>query len=191
QDTPALNDTLQKLGFNGSDSYIFDNFSHWLSIYAKAKPDTLHDYFLESSSLNDVCNQFINFCFKHGISLDKHRTLESFHHHNKILDKTIVSELIKVKPRPTINLLGFGLGNGEYEKSIAKKMVEMNIAKQVKIFGFDPYGEDQPDIVALTADQLLTSEVPIFDVVIARWVLHHVDLKHRWADLARCINRRS
>ncbi|TLY47017.1 MAG: hypothetical protein E6K54_07575 [Gammaproteobacteria bacterium] len=51
-----------------------------------------------------------------------------------------------------------------------------------------PYAKKESGIQYITPEQLNTSPVR-FDVIIARWSLHHVKIDNRWADLSDCINR--
>ena len=58
--------------------YLHDHFSEWLSTYARQSPPALDAYFSGQAVLNEVCQDFIGFCFKKGIALDKEQTLSSF-----------------------------------------------------------------------------------------------------------------
>lgn len=185
----ALCKAFQQLEINATKNYLFDQFTYWLSRYASEKAAYLNDYFLGNKGLDYICNDFIKFCFKEGILLDSHCTLESFQQHNKILDVAIENELMKIKRKYTINLLGFGLGDGNYEKILAKNLVQLKIAREVKIFGFDPYAKQEDDIVYFTEQQLSNDTATIFDIIVVRWVLHHVHLSQRWKNLINCINR--
>jgi len=114
--------------------------------------------------------------------------LQSFNYHNKLSDISLKQELAKITPKESINILGFGLDEGYYEKSLSQFLIDHGIAKTVNIYGFDPYAQKTPDIEYLIPEQLISDKVPRFDVVVARWVLHHVALQHRWGDLINCIN---
>jgi len=47
----------------------------------------------------------------------------------------------------------------------------------------DPHAKKGNDIQYITPDQLRMDLVK-FDVIIARWSLHHVKLENRWTDLS-------
>ncbi len=187
QNKSALRNTLKHLEVYRSGQYLHDHFTHWLSDYAKSEPAPLQSYFSGNLELNAVCQDFIKFCFYKNIFLDKEKTLQSFEQHNRISDDAFKKELATLK-KEKINLLGFGLGDGYYEKSIADYLVKQGLAQSVKIYGFDPFAEKMEDIQLLTKEMIVASNKPVFDVIIARWVLHHVDLKDRWLDFINCIN---
>lgn len=195
QNTRALRLALGRLKVYTPSKYLHDHFTHWVSAYAchsasAAKPLTpLHRYFAGQLELNPVCQDFIKFCFSNGIVLDKDKTLQSFAQHNELADNAVKKELIKFKRRDTVNLLGFGLGDGHYENGIAQHMLNQGMAKSVKIYGFDPFAEKGEGIDYLTPAQLTAHDAPLFDVITARWVLHHVSLQNRWTDFISCVNR--
>jgi hypothetical protein len=185
----ALRSTLHQLGVYTPSKYLHDHYCHWLSAYAcQAQPTILKNYFIDKAGLNSVCQDFIKFCFNENITLDKEKTLQAFEPHDAVSDSAVKKELAKLECKNEINLLGFGLGNGYYEKSIAEHLLNQGLAKSVKIYGFDPFGEKTEGVEFLTKEQLIANKMPIFDIVIARWVLHHVALQDRWPDFINCIN---
>ena len=188
KNTNALRNALDRVGVYKPSKYLHDHFTHWLSAYAKQSPTALHGYFADKTGLNPLCKDFIQFCFKHNISLDKDKTLQSFEYHDAISDNAVKKELASFKRKEEVNLLGFGLGNGYYEKSIAQHLLEQKLAKSVKLYGFDPFAEKTEGIEFLTKNQLITNKTPKFDVITARWVLHHVALQDRWADFINSVN---
>ena len=183
----ALKKLLKDINSYTEGNYLQDHFIYWLSAYAAKSRDFLQEYLSGQFGLTDICKDFIHFCFRNGISLDDHKTLESFSYHNQLLDTSLKQELIKLTPKENINILGFGLDEGYYEKSVGRFLIDRGITKTVNIYGFDPYALKTPDIEYLEAEQLRSSKT-LFDIVIARWVLHHVALQHRWTDFINCIN---
>jgi hypothetical protein len=135
-----------------------------------------------------VCKDFIKFCFEKNIFLCPQKTLQSFSFHNELINSSIQKELQKINPKPNINILGFGLDEGCYEKTLGEFLLANKIAKSVNIYGFDPYALKTPGIKYLTPEELGSNDIS-FDLIIARWVLHHVELRHRWGDLEKCINQ--
>jgi len=169
-------------------AYLCDNFVYWLNNYVISQPFYCIDYLKGNTTLNDLCNNFIQFCFKQKISLDSVKALTAFQKHNLLTDKAIKIELNKIKNKETINLLGFGLGDGEYEKSLAKYLIAIGKTRKVILYGYDPYSRKNFDIEYLTIDKINNDKI-VFDVIIARWVLHHIELKYRWNDFIKCVNR--
>lgn len=189
QNPAVLKENLHKQGVYLPGKYLHDHFTWWLSQYARQFPLSLEAYFTNKIELNSLCQEFIQFCFKHHIFLNKEKTLKSFEYHDAVSDKALKQELALFSYKPKINILGFGLGTGHYEKNIAEYFIQNRLAESVKIYGFDPYAENSNEIEFLTATQLVTNQHPAFDVITARWVLHHISLKERWTHFVDCINR--
>lgn len=187
------NESLLKSSLIEADSYIKDNYIHshfvsFLSAYSNANSELLLGYFKGTHSFEEVCRDFIKFCFSKDISLNEKETLHSFAYHNQLSDSAVKSEVSKLTPKSHINLLGFGLDEGTYEKSIAEYIIQNGIAKTVTVYGFDPYANKKADIIYLNKDQLTDINTPKFDLITARWVLHHVVSQDRWDDLIHCVN---
>ncbi len=187
QNKDLLRAKLHNSGVYLAGRYLYDHFSEWLSRYAIQSPPALEAYFSGQVVLNEVCQDFIGFCFKKGIVLDKEQTLSSFAHHDALSDAALKRELDGITPAKELKLLGFGLGDGSYEKSLSEYLIHKRITDSVKMYGFDPYAKQLEGIEYLSPAQL-KGHTPAFDIITARWVLHHVALKNRWTDFIDCIN---
>ena len=128
-----------------------------------------------------MCQDFITFCFKKGIALDKEQTLSSFAQHDALSNMALKRELDGITPTKELKLLGFGLGDGSYEKSLSEYLIHKKIAGSVRMY------KPIASIEYLSSAQL-KGHIPAFDIITARWVLHHVALKNRWTDFIDCIN---
>ncbi|MBP9727638.1 MAG: class I SAM-dependent methyltransferase [Gammaproteobacteria bacterium] len=188
QNEHQLKEALDKINQGVLSSYLHENFIFWLNAYAKQAGSFCAGYLAGNVSLNTVCKDFIRFCFDNNIYLDPTRTLASFKKHNELSDNAVRRELEQLTPRQEINLLGFGLDGGHYEQSIAAYLLSSGKAGKVNLFGFDPYAKRNPDIRYLSANELSSSDRS-FDLIVARWVLHHVEMKSRWSTFVDCINR--
>lgn len=183
-----LKQTLDQINQGVLNSYLHENFIFWLNAYAKQESSLCASYLAGNISLNAVCKDFIRFCFDHKIYLDPTRTLDAFKKHNELSDNAVKQEIAQLTSKQEINLLGFGLDEGHYEQSIAQYLLSSGKAKKVNLFGFDPYAKRNPDIRYLSVNELSSGELS-FDLIIARWVLHHVEMKSRWSTFVNCINR--
>ncbi len=168
--------------------YLYDQFLFWMSRYAQQKTPALHQYFRDEKPLNTICAEFIQFAFANNIFLDSRRTLESFNTHNQLSDRAIKGALDLLPKKSTIRLLGFGLDEGTYEMEIAQYLYQTSKAENVELFGFDPYARKNPSVEYLSLEDVRNIAIP-FDIVIARWVLHHVNLKSRWEEFISCLDR--
>lgn len=189
-DISKLNAALQQINHSKIGNYLYEKFIFWLSYYLKEikTQQYLQSYFSSEKNLNFICNNFIDYCFNHKIKLDPKKTLQSFNIHNQLSDNAVKKELLKITSRSQVNLLGFGLDDGIYEKKLANFLVLNKICNEVTIYGMDPYAKKGSDIHYITPKQLNIDFVK-FDIIIARWSLHHVKLKNRWSDLSNCIKQ--
>jgi hypothetical protein len=185
-----LEAVLQQINHSKIGNYLYEKFILWLNRYLQEikTQQYLRYYFSSEKNLNFICNNFIDYCFIHKIKLDPKKTLQSFKDHNQLSDNAVKNELLKITSKRYINLLGFGLDDGIYEKELANFLVLHNVCNKVTIYGMDPYAIKSNDIQYLTPTQLSMDSLK-FDIIIARWSLHHVKLDNRWSDLSHCISR--
>lgn len=185
-----LEAALQQINHSKIGNYIYENFILWLSRYLQEikTHQCLRYYFSSEKNLNFICNNFIDHCFSNKIKLDPKKTLQSFKAHNQLSDNAVKNELLKITSKLHINLLGFGLDEGIYEKELANFLILKNICNKVTIYGMDPYAKKGSDIQYITAEQLSKDSLK-FDIIIARWSLHHIKLDNRWTELSDCISR--
>lgn len=190
QNKTALTKAMQHLDAYIENNYLHKHFIDWLHAYAM-DPEAqvvMNQYFLGVDDLKTICQHFIQFCFKHNIQLDAAKTLQSFDYHNELSDSAVKNELFKITPKESLNILGFGLDEGHYESSLAQFLIDNKLTKKVNLFGFDPYALRNPNVQYLSVEQLQAKDGPQFDIVTARWVLHHVELQQRWQHLIDAIN---
>lgn len=171
-----------------SSNYLCDIFTDRLSDYSMKSSNKVKEYLASQLELNEISKDFIRFCFNSSISMDKDLTLKSFSYHNSLSDGAIKKQLLKIEPKKSLNLLGFGLDDGEYEKGLIKYLINNRIAGKVKLFGFDPYAEkNKSDIEFVTPEQLTIGHAVKYDIITARWALHHVEMKYRWQEFMACL----
>ncbi len=185
-----LQTALQEVNHSKIGNYLYENFIFWLSRYLQEikTQSYLRYYFSSEKNLNFIGNNFIDYCFSNKIKLDPQKTLKSFKIHNQLSDNAVKKELLKLTSKLHINLLGFGLDEGIYEKELANFLVLHNVCNKVTIYGMDPYAKKGCGIQYISPEQLNRGSVK-FDVIIARWSLHHIKLENRWSDLSDCISR--
>jgi hypothetical protein len=183
-----LMNILSQIDHKIIDNYLYTQFTIWLSRYASYAQVKLKSYFLDECDLNNLCHAFIRFCFDRKIQLDARKTLQSFETHNRYSDEAIKLEALALKPKPTVNLLGFGLDHGNYEQVLADYLLNNGIALHVNVYGFDPYAKQVNSIVYLTLNEIKNTSIT-FDLVIARWVLHHVATHKRWHEFECCLKK--
>jgi hypothetical protein len=176
---------------HGSDvqsNYLIDKFIDLVASYSIVSRPMIDGYYSGKISLNQVCVDFARFCLRNKVQLDARRVLEAFSAHNALLDIALQRKLLDIPPMATLNLLGFGLGDGLFEKKIAQFLVEHNIATEVNIYGYDPYAVKDDSITYFADTEFSTKPLPKFDIIISRWVLHHIAPEFRWHDFINCIN---
>ncbi|MCH9637649.1 MAG: hypothetical protein K0U16_06875, partial [Gammaproteobacteria bacterium] len=120
-----LEAVLQQINHSKIGNYLYEKFILWLNRYLQEikTQQYLRYYFSSEKNLNFICNNFIDYCFFHKIKLDPKKTLQSFKAHNQLSDNAVKNELLKITSKRYINLLGFGLDDGIYEKELANFLV--------------------------------------------------------------------
>lgn len=103
-----------------SDSYLGNIFINQLNSYAIYSPASIKNYFDGHQSLDDLSKGFARFCFNKGLRLDRARTLASLQYHNTLSDNAVKKKLLDLPYQKTMQLFGYGLGDGEYEKGLAQ-----------------------------------------------------------------------
>ncbi len=191
QDAEKINAFLAGANTKCRNGYLSKQFAFWLNAYAVEAPNALGNFLSGNVTLNQLCQNFIQFCFARNIHLDAQQTLEGFAEHNRLLDDTVKKTLNRMPRKKHIRMMGYGLDDGAYETEIADHLLKQQLAEEVTLYGFDPYANRSDNVLYLSPEQLREDTLPKFDLVIARWVLHHVALHQRWADLMRCLEWRS
>lgn len=179
---------LRQMNLYRDNNHLADNFIRQVSSFTTQHPTIVNHYFHDRLSLNMLGQHFIHHCFQNNTPTDKEKTLASFKHHDALSDMAVKETLLKLPQQPHINLLGFGLGDGYYERSIRDFLLQTGIADHVTIYGFDPHADQVTDVTLLPSLALSQGQTPKFDIVIARWALHHVELVERWQHFSQSAN---
>lgn len=187
-DENSLKKKLEEIDIYIKDNYIHEQFISWLSKYSQANTNLVQSFFNGHTNFESIWKDFIKFCLNHDISLCPKKTLDAFTYHNELSNQAVNRELSRLQPKENINLLGFGLDEGIYEKEIAHYLRQNGIAQKVVVYGFDPYANKKNGILYLDKNQLKDPSAPSFDLITCRWVLHHVAEAERWDSLISCIN---
>jgi hypothetical protein len=173
-------------GTSNENPYLFEQFSDIVSRFSQANTEMLTMYLASSLDLHSVMKQFIRYCYDNNIHLSVSDTLSSFDQHNDLSNEATCRLLDELKPRDTLKILGYGLGEAVYEKLIANYLLQKEIAKEVVIYGYDPYSTDTSHFIPLDLGDLKEAS-ETFDLVTARWVLHHVPMAERWENFIDCL----
>ena len=190
KDGNRLKSVLDEINQGVIGNYLHNHFISGLNAYAHQNFSFCTGFLEGDVPLEAICRSFIQFCSANKMYLDPAKTLDSFERHNQLSDEAVKYELKKITPKPKVelNLLGFGLDTGYYEQELARYLVTSHKAEKVNIFGFDPYANPNRAIRYLSVDELNSGQWT-FDLIVARWVLHHVAMNYRWDDFVNCINR--
>lgn len=161
-------------------NYLNTLFIQVFTRYSGGNQHLLEAYLSDKLPLMGVMKNFIDFCVENKIQPNPGLTLDAFKEHNQHLDKVVKKELSETRwPKRSINLLDFGCGDGSYGKQVAKHLMKTGCVEGVNLFGFDPYAQPGPAITYINGPGV------VFDLVIARWVLHHVTQENRWRNFVQ------
>ncbi|MEU0664061.1 hypothetical protein [Streptomyces lavendulocolor] len=83
-----------------------------------------------------------------------------------------------------MRILGFGADVCEFELELGRLAVKNHLASAFNVSRYDPYAEFLPGVTEVDSNALHSEDFPYdFDLVTARWALHHVAPEARWEDL--------
>lgn len=167
-------------------SYLRQALVNLVTNFTTQHHSLIKDYFDGEATIHDVGPALILFLVSSQVAYDQTQTLESLAMINEKLDQVVKS--ILVQGGEHLSLCGYGIGNGKYELQLAEYLTSQG--KAITLFGYDPNaGFDEKKIQACSTEALKGNALPRFDIVLTRWVLHHVEPAQRWQLLVACINR--
>jgi hypothetical protein len=170
--------------------YTQKAFSQIISGFVKEHATLIKRYLRQEYTLTTICQTLAQFIFANKMVLNKDEILKCLVHGDAVVDQQVFRAIrAYLKPKETINLLGFGSNQGNYENFIAKFLLDKQLAHRVNIYGFDPYSASFADnIIPLSIEALEQPSTLSFDLIIARWVLHHVSYQERWHTFIKFTN---
>ncbi len=83
-----------------------------------------------------------------------------------------------------ISFFEFGTGSGLDAREIAL-ILSQREARKVGIYGYDPNSDPVEEVTLLLPEDI---DSGLFDIFLAKWVLHHVPPECRWQDLSTFYN---
>jgi hypothetical protein len=157
--------------------------------FSREEPVLLGEYLAGRQSAQQLAQALIRWLERHDPRLDPDLLLRFLEYHDQQSDQWIRARLAARGFQQERCVLGFGLGDGSYELALARWMVEAGLAHRVRLYGFDTLQTPGGEVRMLTRSELASQDAPHFDVVIARYVLHHVQPEQRWSDFLACLRR--
>ena len=153
--------------------------------FAQCQSDLVRGYMSYNIPLPVLAKEFLRFLVETEAAYDSSQFMGSLTATNRGLDRAISTALTGT--REPFTLCGYGLGNGAYEQQLAARLAARGT--KVKLFGFDPTNEcfDRERIQPCTLAMLQTAGDPLFDMILIRWVLHHVPPDQRWDGFLACV----
>ena len=198
QSTEKLKDFLYSFSPSMTGELWSDAMISIISKFAKEHERVLTDYIDNKIELYSFIRSFILFLKtskSYETIIGKTKTTNSICHQQSttrnylsLLHENIYDHLNNIPRSDEIKILGFGLGDGSYENELKSYLINSDKIKAALIFGYDPYSVDCKDYIPLTKDDLLNAKVSEFDLIIARWTLHHVSLNERWDEFISALN---
>ena len=190
-DKSTLNKCLDDLRLSKKGDYVRDNFVKTIIPFYRKHDELISKFYEEQSPISRLCPYYVNFLNQTPTLLSKNLVLTSLKHVDEIVDHYTKEILKKIPFKKEINIFGFGIGDGWYEKDIAKYLIAKNHCNKVNIYGFDPNAIQSDFISFINADDLLKKIIPKFDLFFSRWVLHHIPQTERWKKLSLFMNHLS
>lgn len=152
----------------------------------------LDAYFEEKLELNKLASAYSSFLFKNQtqFKISKKELINSFQIAEQHIDTALNNTLSKYFfQKKEINILGFGADSGQYEKKSGDFLKSQGLIEQYQLYIYDPYfPTHQRPSNCIYIDNLDTP-LPKFDLILSRWVLHHVHHKNRWENFLKLTNQ--
>jgi SAM-dependent methyltransferase len=187
-DPSALREQLAALGWADHGGYLVEQVAPLLSRFVGHEEKLLAAFLSGEADLQQVYPAFLTFLAMADTNLKPEPLLASLGFYEREAYTLLMEELGDHRPRDLVRFLGFGLAQGEYEREIAANLVERGVAGEVQLYGFDPYIDfSGTEIKLWTPSEVGTLS---FDLILARWVLHHLEPAARWSSFlaaARCL----
>jgi hypothetical protein len=155
--------------------------------FTRCQSDLARDYISRNVPLPVLAKEFLRFLAETGAAYDSSEIMGSLAATNRWLDRAISTDL--PDEREHLTLCGYGLGNGAYEQQLAARLAARGAT--VRLFGYDPTNEcfDRRSVQPCTLAMLQTASGPLFDMILTRWVLHHVTPDQRWDGFTAFVRR--
>lgn len=178
------------LGWYESGSYFADLAAEILSGFSQHQADLMAAVLAQEKPLYELGRKLITYIFQQGYTFDRERLYSCLVHYANQVDDAVNTILHTLTPKKQVNILGFGLRDGAYELSLASLLSQHGLAEHVTVYGFDPDSREMDSRVQMiTSEQLFLGDCPRFDLILSRWVLHHVNFNERWDGFVQCINQ--
>ncbi|WP_192483460.1 MULTISPECIES: hypothetical protein [Cysteiniphilum] len=189
-DITLLMRTFNEFGLYQSGNTLANEFAERLIEYSKTNWSLIKLYFNDEVSLTQLCHEFIKTCQNHKELIAPQDILACWDYHNVITNQSILNAIEPLcLEKKDVNIFSYGIGNGEYELSL-KSFLEEKYSINVGVYGYDPYPDIKSNSICYVTPE--ESEQTSYDIIIARWVLHHVEDNCRWSEFSsflRCLSQ--
>lgn len=189
KDKVILKNTLAMLKWYDYGDYLGDQAVDVITDFIERYPDIMLGYFNGTCNLDEIGNKVITYIYNNNFHFDRDRLFECVAEYERKTTDFVTKIACQHDFDNHIKILGFGIRDGYFERHIRETLIKHHKIKDADIYGYDPNVSAEFPIITLTHETLYSRECPKFDLVIARWVLHHVEMKSRWDALAQCLNQ--
>jgi hypothetical protein len=173
-----------------SDCTVKDNFVGLVADIVRSFPAEIRRYLIGSCDLADLLPVIVDRSRKFRQQIGRSTCLQDLRHMEEAIDDVIVNHLRALQPRSVWRILGFGGGSCYYERSIGQRLIRTTNGDELRLYRFDPSGEPAAsDVEDVDLDGHSRAGSLKFDIVICRWVLHHVPDASRWDTIANATSR--
>jgi SAM-dependent methyltransferase len=180
----ALRNLLGQMGLANEFTPLADALAGLVSEVTLLESSLVQRYLAGTASFEHLVTALLGTLANRGVSLSPELLYAFFARQDAEADEWLRARIARLGPRETLSILGYGLGDGSFERALASWLVAGGHCRTVELFGFDPHQVAGAPVVMVEGHQLAERR---FDVIIARYVLHHVRPEARWPDLAACV----
>jgi hypothetical protein len=158
-----------------------------IASFARRHSALVRGYLRCAVPLPTIAKDLLRFLVEAGPPCDATAIWDAIAPIDQRLDEAIAAHLPSQRERFT--LCGYGLGDGGYEQQLAERFAAHGTT--IELFGYDPTNArfDTERIQPCSLATVRDAGSPRFDVILSRWVLHHVPPNQRWDGFVACVRQ--
>jgi len=177
-DEATLLHGLTALGWAAAGDYAVVRVAPVLSRFICGHEAPIRSFLHGETPLRDIYCALIVHLGDEGFELDPEQLLVTLRPHERVCHERLLEQLRQLPLRDVVHFLGFGLARGEYEQELADYLVANGLAGEVRLYGCDPYVDFSGSGIEEWTPSAAGEQQ--FDLILARWVLHHLEPAFRW-----------
>ena len=172
--------------------YVPKKFCHISKQMVGANAGSIKEYFLDNITLNELGVKLRSGGIRDFSILDRDSVIKDIMIGKSIINTDLNWKISRsLQGRSKVKILGFGSGSCSELINLKKFLLESKTSEEVELFCYDPYNRSNIVNEVTYVDRPAHKKGLEYDLIISRWVLHHVENRFRWDKLISFVNNLS